>query len=870
MAIRATNSVSYPSYAGGATASIPLPAGSQVGDLAVIFASNDAFVFGGGNSSSLSAGWTPLFATPNDSISGYKVLNGSDISAGTATIINNNSFGGNPNIVIAIAVYVGTLTVRESAGGRTGFISPLSVTTSGAVVSGDGALYYGEARQSPSTGQAVCLSRGQVLQSFAAGPFVGVLNQEGITSNGALTVGFSDSIGAGNGLEGIVVIVESAGQNPAAPAVLCDNPPDGIVSTPYSHAFPPQNLSCTNVFSLTSGSLPTGLTLNSSTGVVSGTPTTPGTSSFTISVSYGAVSGYPSNPLPFSVNVSCSIRIFSTGPPVITCDSPPDGTVGTPYTHTFPASGGDTPYTFSIIAGSLPGGLTLDSATGIVSGTPTTIGTFPFTIQVSDVNARLDSVPCSITIDSSGLTIVCDSPPGGFVGVAYSHVFPASGGTAPYTFAIISGSLPTGLTLNASTGTASGTPTAAGTFPFTIQVTDAAADTATADCSITIAPTLAIICDSPPGAVVGMPYSHAFPASGGIPGYTFDISVPALPVGLTLDPATGIASGTPTLAGTANFTVRVTDSVGETASIPCSITVTALPPPLQIICNNPPIGVVGAPYFHTFPVFGGVGPYTFSIISGVLPDGLTLDTSNGSVSGIPTVAAKFPFTIQVMDTRTATAMCSITITVILSPVVAQCNNPPATKVGFPYDHFFLATGGVPPYQFSISAGMLPDGLSLNPDTGEVTGTAIVSRVFAFTVTVTDSLGVFGSVDCSIAVVPPCPCSKIAQRNAGPPPGLSKPGPLVSSPPQPPPLRFTSADGTVMGKIDGINGTFTVGVRLQRVRVWRNGLFLTLNKDVVAGNGAVKFLDLGQGTPQIPHPNYPQPGDIIDISGWPLP
>ncbi len=83
--------------------------------------------------------------------------------------------------------------------------------------------------------------------------------------------------------------------------------------------------------------------------------------------------------------------------------------------------------------------------------------------------------------------VLCDNPPAGHVGVAYSHTFPAGGGEAPYTFSIIVGFLPPGLTLNASTGVASGVPSVAGTFHFTIQVNDSQGGVNTVACSITIA-----------------------------------------------------------------------------------------------------------------------------------------------------------------------------------------------------------------------------------------------------------------------------------------------------------------------------------------------------------------------------------------------
>lgn len=169
---------------------------------------------------------------------------------------------------------------------------------------------------------------------------------------------------------------------------------------------------------------------------------------------------------------------------LISCDNPPDGIIGVPYSHFLLASGGVPPYTFAITAGALPDGLTLDPATGEISGIPTVAGTFPFTVEVTDDEDNTAEVECSITI--SGMLIVCDNPPVGIVGTLYVHDFPVEGGTPPYGFEIIAGSVPPGLTLDPDSGEISGIPTINGIFPFTVRVTDSEDNTAEVECSITI------------------------------------------------------------------------------------------------------------------------------------------------------------------------------------------------------------------------------------------------------------------------------------------------------------------------------------------------------------------------------------------------
>ena len=180
-------------------------------------------------------------------------------------------------------------------------------------------------------------------------------------------------------------------------------------------------------------------------------------------------------------------QAMSSGNLGITSGSLPAGVVGTSYTATLTASGGTPPYTWTILNGSLPAGLTLNPSTGVISGTPSTAGIFGFTVMVTDSNMNTASAALSITI--SALSITTTSLPPGVYGQPYSATLMASGGSPPLSWAVTSGSLPPGLTLDPNTGIISGTPSArAGTFGFTVTVTDSAypPNVAAANLNITI------------------------------------------------------------------------------------------------------------------------------------------------------------------------------------------------------------------------------------------------------------------------------------------------------------------------------------------------------------------------------------------------
>ncbi len=365
--------------------------------------------------------------------------------------------------------------------------------------------------------------------------------------------------------------------------------------------------------------------------------------------------------------------------PALLFPPPPGGEVGVAYSDQLTVTGGTSPYTWSVSAGTLPPGVTLGAATGLLSGTPTTAGTYAFTVRVTDHSGLSDTESVSLPI-IAGPSLNFAAPPGGWTHTVYGDTLPESGGTAPFTWSVSAGSLPAGISLSAD-GTLSGTPTAAGTSSFTVKVTDANSQSATQATSLTISAGVSTTFAAPPAGRVGVAYTDTLTAAGGTTPYTWSVNAGSLPPGITLSTA-GVLAGTPSTAGSYPFTVNVIDQNGGISTASITFVVVGV---LSLTFAAPPAGQVGAAYTDTLTATGGTTPYTWSVSAGTLPAGLTLTASTGVLSGTPTTAGTFSFTVMVADaaSQTATKATSVTIAAgaltISVPVTAVLpSTPPGT------------------------------------------------------------------------------------------------------------------------------------------------------------------------------------------------
>jgi hypothetical protein len=462
--------------------------------------------------------------------------------------------------------------------------------------------------------------------------------------------------------------------------------PGGTVGKSYSFSFSAAGGSQPYTW-FSSTTPPAGLTFLSN-GNLSGTPLAAGTFPLTITV-VDARQSFASGSFVLSVGSSSS-----PAKPVITSSSTlTAGAVGQAYSLALAASGGTPPYQWALAQGALPNGLAL-AATGTISGTPTTSGSFSFQIGVLDSAQQSAVGSFTLTINAAPLTIITVAPlfPG-TVGVLYAQPFSAAGGVPPYSWSITSGN-PGGLTLNAASGALQGTPQSSGTFPFTIQVADSHGASASGNYSLTISPPAlsTTIAGTVASGMVGVAYSQVLPvvATGGTPPITWSVASGSVP-GLTLNLTTLTLSGTPTAAGTFSLTLQAADSAGLTASRTLSIVIAPAALSITTALQLPGVTLNGT-YSITMAASGGTPPYTWA--ANGLPGGLSIDPNSGIISGTASAAGTFSPVITVRDSALAVAQNLFTI------VVALPTPPTFTLSGLPST---VQPGQQFPLQLSVGA-----------------------------------------------------------------------------------------------------------------------------------------------------------------------
>lgn len=468
----------------------------------------------------------------------------------------------------------------------------------------------------------------------------------------------------------------------------------------------------------------------------------------------------------------------------ITTGSLPNGTVGISYSQTLAASGGTPPYSWNLASGSqpLPTGLSL-SSNGTISGTPSTASTFTFTVRVGDSASGSAQKTFAITINSGAnafnsqfvsQTVPTTLTPGqsfnatlrwrntgtqtwnGSGGFRLGSQNPQDNRTWGGNAVQLSGfSIPPGN--DAIVTFTAFAPTTPGTYNFQWQtVQDGIGFFGEPSQNVAI-----VVGQAPGNPTIGGPgsfdvsigtqVSQLFTATGGTSPYTWSVATGSLPGGITLNPTTGLLSGTTTATGNFAFTIQVRDSGQRTGQK--AITFNVTPPPPEINQSSLSEATMGLPYTQALSATGGAQPYTWTIGPGTLPTGLSLFA--GVISGTPLVAGNFSFTVKVTDSQARSSQKTFSINVKQpGSISVQADSPVEALKGSAFSYAPIASGGTGSYNWSVTAGALPAGLALNSSTGRIAGTPTVSGNFNAEITVRDQASQTAKANLQIKVTDP--------------------------------------------------------------------------------------------------------------------
>ncbi|HUK34760.1 MAG TPA: putative Ig domain-containing protein, partial [Vicinamibacterales bacterium] len=479
-----------------------------------------------------------------------------------------------------------------------------------------------------------------------------------------------------------------------------------------------------------SAPLPSGVTFDASTGILTGTPAAGTGGNHTLQ--FTAMNAVGTSTQLFTLAIDETPTFTSAATLALQAGSAATFSV---TTFGFPAPS-------MTESGALPAGVTFvdnHNGTATIGGTPAngSGGTYPITLTATNTagtaSQSLSIVVCNVVTvtDPATVSATANSP--------FSQTFMQSGGVGAVTFALDSGVLPAGLTLSSS-GTLSGTPAQTGTFPITVRVTDSLGCI-----GIGAAYNLVVSCQSiavtDPALATGSvnaPFSQTFTAANTIGTVSFS-TASALPAGLALSPS-GVLSGTPLQSGAFPIVVDATDGNGCMGTGAAYNLIIAC----QAIAVADPAGASGTvnvPFSQTFTATNTIGAVTFSTAS-ALPAGLTL-AADGTLAGTPTQTGTFPIVVVATDANGCTGTGATYNLVIACQTIGVAN--PANAAGMvtvPFSETFTASNTIGAVAFT-TASPLPTGITLS-SVGVLSGTPLQPGAFPIVVTATDANGCTGT------------------------------------------------------------------------------------------------------------------------------
>jgi hypothetical protein len=404
----------------------------------------------------------------------------------------------------------------------------------------------------------------------------------------------------------------------------------------------------------------------------------------------------------------------------------------------------------------LPPGLSLNSSTGLISGTPTTAGTYSTSIEVTDgtgVSTGFDNLDWTITANSVSLT-----PPGsqaGRVGTGASVAVTATDSDPNQALTYSASGLPPGLSVNPGSGLITGAPQTAGTYSPTLTATDPTGASASGSVTWTVSPPAGpgtILVSNPVSGITAAGTAVSLPVSAtdSQPGSQLSYTATGLPPGISIAPSTGVISGTPATAGTYQVAITASDTTGSTGSVLFTWGI-AVPASSQVFpyTPGPQGGVEGAPVVLPLHFVDSDPAQTLTYTASGLPPGLSVNPVTGVVAGTPATPGIYGASVTALDTSGQSAVLAFAWTIgnpgTANSVFFWPPAPMTLQVGQNVSMRNPAGDSDPSQVLTYAAAGLPPGISINPQNGWITGTATTAGTYQSTVTATDSTGAVGQV-----------------------------------------------------------------------------------------------------------------------------
>ncbi len=445
---------------------------------------------------------------------------------------------------------------------------------------------------------------------------------------------------------------------------LTITPASGILTPastgiPYEQAFTVQG-NTTGAFGWTiTGNLPIGLSFNGGsetvTTVVGTTRALAALYTFGLTITDSAGCSVSDN---YELNVDNPLTVVLSPSPL------PAATTGQAYSAQFTASGGTGPYTY--LGLNTPPGLTVNTQTGALAGTPTQSGSYKMTVVATDSQGVQGIINATLSVQASNIQVSPATLPAAAINIAYSQSFTATNGSGGYTF-VETGALPAGIIFSGAT--LSGAPTKTGNFPITVTATDSSGNTGSADYTFIVnCPSLTITPaqETLPPATIGLIYDVGFTVTGTTGAFTWS-TTGSIPAGLTFiggsSPSATLAGKAQLPTGLSSFALSVTDSAN------CSVEnnyLLGVYNPLTVGPATLPAATVGQAYSSNFTASGGTGPITYFTLS--TPPGLGLNTQTGAFAGTPTQSGNYSITVVATDSIGVEGVVVLTLSVQASSV----------------------------------------------------------------------------------------------------------------------------------------------------------------------------------------------------------